>query len=91
MSDNINPQHYRNGAVECIDALASATINKSGIQAVCVANTIKYLWRYEAKRGLEDVKKARWYLERLIQELEKQEPTTIAGSNYFGPDLEEDE
>jgi len=69
--DAINPSHYQAGKVECIDALAAATVNKTGIEAVCTANVIKYLWRYEAKNGLEDVKKARWYLERLIQELEQ--------------------
>ena len=71
MKDNINPQHYRNGEVECIEAIAAATINKPGIQAVCVANVIKYLWRYESKNRLEDVRKAQWYLEKLIEELEK--------------------
>lgn len=44
----------------------------SGLEAVCVANVIKYLWRYEAKGGLEDVKKAQWYLERLIKHLSKE-------------------
>lgn len=68
-----HPNHYTQGRVECIDALESATINKRGIEAVCTANIIKYLWRYESKNGLEDVKKAQWYLQKLIQELEKQQ------------------
>jgi hypothetical protein len=71
MKDTINPQHYRNGEVECIDAIKAATINKPGIQAVCVGNTIKYLWRYESKNRLEDVKKAQWYVNKLVEELEK--------------------
>ena len=71
--DQINPPHYKAGKVECIDALESATIGKHGIEAVCVANVIKYLWRYEAKGGVQDVKKAKWYLERLISHLEKKE------------------
>lgn len=65
MSDNINPDHYKAGKVECIDALEAATVNKTGIEAVCTANVIKYLWRYEVKGKLEDVKKAQWYLNRL--------------------------
>lgn len=70
--DAVNhPSHYTQGKVECIDAIESACINKQGIEAVCVANVIKYLWRYESKNCVEDVKKARWYLERLIEELEK--------------------
>jgi hypothetical protein len=68
-SDPINPNHYRAGKVECIDALAAATVNKCGIEAVCTANAIKYLWRYESKGGLEDVRKARWYLDHLAQHL----------------------
>ena len=71
MKDNINPSHYRNGKVECIDALESATVGKRGVEAVCVANVIKYLWRYEDKNGFEDVKKAQWYLNRLIQSIDK--------------------
>lgn len=67
--DLINPSHYRAGKVECIDALEAATVNKRGIEAVCTANAIKYLWRYESKGGLEDVRKARWYIERLAKHL----------------------
>lgn len=71
MTDNVNhPSHYNNGGVECIDAMEAATINKSGAEAICTSNIIKYLWRYEAKNGLEDVKKAQWYINRLIAELE---------------------
>lgn len=65
--DNINPDHYKQGGVECIVALEAATVNKTGIEAVCTANVIKYLWRYEAKGGLEDIKKAQWYLNKLIE------------------------
>ena len=65
-----HPAHYNQGNIECIDAMAAATVNKHGIEAVCVSNVIKYLWRYESKNGLEDVKKASWYLNRLIDELE---------------------
>jgi hypothetical protein len=65
--DNVNqPDHYNQGGVEAIDAITAATVNKTGIEAVCVANVIKYLWRYELKNGLEDVKKAQWYLNRLV-------------------------
>lgn len=69
--DMVNhPSHYTQGGIECIDAITAATVGKTGIEAVCVANVVKYLWRYEEKNGLEDVKKARWYLERLINEME---------------------
>lgn len=69
--DKVNhPAHYNQGDVECIEAIKSATINKKGIEAVCVGNVIKYLWRYEGKgEPLEDVKKAKRYLEMLIENL----------------------
>ena len=68
--DNINhPLRYTKGGVECIDAIKAATVGKTGIEAVDVANVIKYLWRYEEKNGLEDVKKAEWYIKHLIKQL----------------------
>lgn len=73
-ADMVNhPSHYTQGGIECIDALKAATVSKTGIEAVCTANAIKYLWRYEEKNGIEDVKKARWYIDRLIIELEEKE------------------
>lgn len=70
MADNVNhPSHYNQGGVECIDSIKAATINKPPFEAVCVANIIKYLWRYEEKGGIEDVEKAGWYLTRLHEEL----------------------
>lgn len=75
MKDNINPSHYKSGKVEAIDAIEAATVHKFGIEAVCVANVIKYLWRYESKNGLEDVKKAKWYFNRLMRKNTKQLPT----------------
>lgn len=59
------PSHYCQGGIECIDALAAATINLKGIEAVCTANAIKYLWRWKEKNGVEDLRKARWYINYL--------------------------
>ena len=66
-----HPKHYTQGGIECIDALKAATVGKRGIEAVCVANVIKYLWRYEEKNGIEDIRKAKWYIERLLREFEE--------------------
>jgi len=60
------PHHYTRGGVECIDALASATAGLEGLDAVCTANAIKYLWRWKQKNGVEDLRKARWYIDKLI-------------------------
>jgi hypothetical protein len=65
-SDKVNPSHYKQGKVECIDALEAATINLQGLDAVCTANSIKYLWRWKEKGGVEDLKKCMWYIEKLI-------------------------
>lgn len=73
-ADMVNhPSHYTQGGIECIDCIKSATVGKVGIEAFCVGNAIKYLFRYEEKNGIEDVKKARWYIDRLIKELEEKE------------------
>lgn len=70
-NDNINhPSYYTLGSIECIDAIKSAVVGLAGIEAVCTGNIIKYLWRWKFKNGLEDLKKARWYLDKLISELE---------------------
>lgn len=68
-----HPSHYNQSGIECIDAMAAATVNKTGIEAVDVSNVIKYLWRYEAKNGLEDVLKAEWYLNHLIKHLKSKQ------------------
>ena len=80
MKDNINPSHYKQGKVECIDAIESATINKKGLEAVCTANVIKYIWRCEEKGGLEDLRKAKWYLEKMISSIE-QRPGVVSSDH----------
>lgn len=75
-SDNINsPNHYKSDAnFECIDVIAEVTKDLSGMEAVCTANAIKYLYRWKKKKnGLEDLKKTRVYLNWLIERVEKNE------------------
>ena len=83
-ADNINhPSHYTQGKVECIDALEAATEGLTGIEAVCTANAIKYLWRWKHKNGTEDLKKAKWYIDRLITiKVEDVERKIIADGHY---------
>ena len=70
--DNVNcPKHYCKGGVESISFVKAAVSNLSGFEAVCVANIIKYMWRYKEKNGLEDVMKAAKYLEWLQEEVKK--------------------
>jgi hypothetical protein len=68
-ADAVNhPSHYTSGKVECIDALEAAIGGLTGIEAVCTANAIKYLWRWKQKNGTEDLRKARWYINRMLGE-----------------------
>lgn len=76
-NDNVNhPSHYTQGGIECIDAIKVATVGLTGIEAVCTGNILKYIWRWKLKNGLEDVKKCRWYIDKLIEEIEGQENGT---------------
>lgn len=69
MSDDIvnSPAHYAAGDIECIDAIEAAVADLTGPQAVSTSNAIKYLWRWHKKGGVIDLRKARWYIDRLIQ------------------------
>lgn len=72
-SDIVNhPKHYTRGKIECIDAIESAVSELSGIEAVCTANVIKYVWRWKHKNGIQDLRKAQWYLNKLINLQEEQ-------------------
>lgn len=72
MSDVVNhPAHYTNGDIECIDAIR-ASMGKDKFCGYLKGNIIKYLWRYELKeKPVQDLEKAQWYLNRLIQEIKK--------------------
>jgi hypothetical protein len=61
-----HPSHYTKGKVECIDAIDSAVTGLEGVEAAYTANIIKYTYRWKDKGGVEDLRKARWYLDRLI-------------------------
>lgn len=70
--DPVNhPRHYTQGGIECIDALDAAVTGCPPDEAICVANVIKYIWRYTDKTPVESLKKARWYLDRLIGKVER--------------------
>ena len=60
-----SPAHYNQAGVECIEAIAAAT--DDGFEYYLQGNIIKYIWRYRYKNGIEDLKKAQWYLNKLIE------------------------
>ena len=70
MVDMVNkPAHYRQGGVECIEAI-EASMSREEFQGYLKGNLQKYIWRYRHKNGIEDLRKARWYLDRLIASVE---------------------
>ena len=66
-NDMVNhPPHYQlAGGLEVIDVIAASVADLQGMEAVCTANALKYICRWKHKGGLEDVKKARWYIEHV--------------------------
>jgi len=68
-SDNVNsPSHYNQAGIECIDAIKASL--GDGYQDYCKGNVVKYLWRYKYKNGIEDLKKAQWYLNSMVEDVE---------------------
>jgi hypothetical protein len=66
MSDNVNsPKHYNQGKIECIDYIKDNLTNEQ-FEGFCIGNVIKYITRFKSKNGLEDLKKASWYLNTII-------------------------
>lgn len=67
--DNINPDHYKVGGIETFDFM-KAKLSKEALEGYCAGNVIKYVTRYSHKNGVEDLKKAQWYLSKMIQSME---------------------
>ena len=64
--DMVNsPEHYNKAGIETIDALEAMLVD--GFDYYLQGNIVKYIWRYRYKNGVEDLKKAQWYLNKLIE------------------------
>ena len=71
-TDNVNhPKHYETGNFECIDVMVE-TQGVDAVKSFCLCNAFKYIYRTSRKNGLEDVKKAQWYLAKYVELEEKQ-------------------
>jgi hypothetical protein len=68
----IEPDHYADMKLSPLDYIMA----NEGDFTWCIANVIKYVSRYKRKNGLEDLKKAKCYLDRQIEELESNQETT---------------
>lgn len=70
LEDNVNnPEHYNKGGIECIDAIESS-MTKEAFAGYLKGNIQKYMWRYEQKGGAESLRKAQWYLNKLVNLVE---------------------
>ena len=71
--DMVNhPKHYKaKNGMEVIDVIEAFTANLKGYEATHTGNVIKYVCRWKEKNGLEDLRKAQWYLNRLIKNIEE--------------------
>lgn len=69
-----HPGHYQHETgLETIDIIEAVTFDLKGVEAFDIGNAIKYLCRFTKKNGLEDLKKASWYLNHAIDHIEKLE------------------
>lgn len=67
-----HPPHYQSpNGMEVIDVIENFTTDLNGIEATDTGNIIKYICRWKHKNGLQDLKKAQWYLNHLITHIEK--------------------
>ncbi|MEG1523873.1 MAG: DUF3310 domain-containing protein [Clostridia bacterium] len=67
-----HPDHYQSETgIEVIDVIEAFTFDLSGVEAFDTANVIKYICRWGNKDGLQDLKKAEWYLHHLIEHVER--------------------
>ena len=66
-----HPSHYESGKFECIEVMEE-TQGKEAVMDFCLCNAFKYLYRHNRKNGLEDIKKAKWYVDKYIELAEKQ-------------------
>lgn len=65
--DKTNPDYYKLKKIEVIDCIESMIAGLPPDEAFNAGQVLKYLSRYNEKNGMEDLKKATWYLERLTQ------------------------
>jgi hypothetical protein len=66
------PPHYQ-GEVEAIDSIKAA-MSYEGFKGYCQGNALKYIIRFDRKNGVEDLRKAEWYINKLITHLENGKP-----------------
>lgn len=92
-----HPSHYTSGGIECIDAMKAMLAGYEQAKMVTKfywhflsGQVFKYLWRWPLKeRPLQDLKKARWYLDRLIEDVENQDHAVTELHSDIGKGISE--
>lgn len=69
-----HPPHYAGTRIECIEAVTAMVESWPGEAAYLAGNIVKYVWRHRQKAPAESLRKARWYLDRLIALTEREAP-----------------
>jgi len=65
-SNPVKPNHYKSCSIECIDAMI-LTFGTDSTSEWCLITAYKYIWRYKYKGGLEDLKKATYYIDKSVE------------------------
>ena len=66
LASPVNPAHYKQGTIECYDAIASM-LSQEELRGYLRGNSLKYRWRYRQKGGVTDLEKAGWYEAKLLE------------------------
>lgn len=64
--DPVNPNHYKQGPLECIDVMR-LIFGDVSVAEFCRINAFKYIWRHKEKNGIEDLNKAEWYMNKAME------------------------
>lgn len=89
-TDNVNhPSHYETGKFECIDVMLE-TQGAEATKNFCLCNVFKYIYRHEGKNGIEDIRKAKWYLDKYLWIVDEYEKTTQNAIELFADGVKVD-
>lgn len=84
MANNVNhSSHYETGKFECIEVMQEV-FGVEAVQNFCVCNAFKYLYRHRRKNGKEDIEKARWYLNKYLEEKDELKRVSESGNEDNG-------
>lgn len=60
-----HPSHYETGTIECFDVILETQGTEAAMD-FCICNAMKYIYRHRNKNGIEDIRKAKWYIDKFL-------------------------